>query len=115
MLAFTVADGKLKKASKPLPTLRRGWALIRVRMAGICNTDVEILAGYHHFRGTPGHEFIGEVQEVSGVSAGQAVRWVGKRVTGEINIACRALAFRPVCSFCKSGLPRHCARRKVLG
>ena len=25
------------------------WALVRVRLAGICNTDLEILRGYHDF------------------------------------------------------------------
>jgi threonine dehydrogenase-like Zn-dependent dehydrogenase len=86
-----------------------------VRLAGICNTDIEILRGYHDFHGIPGHEFIGEVCNVSGVSAAIRKRWHGKRVAGEINIACRALGFRPVCTFCKRGLTRHCARRKVLG
>ena len=86
-----------------------------MRLAGICNTDVELLRGYHNFQGTPGHEFVGEVQDVAGVSARERTRWIGKRVTGEINIACRALGLRPSCEFCKKGLPRHCARRKVLG
>ena len=98
-----------------MPNLRPGWALLRVRMAGICNTDLEILRGYHNFHGTPGHEFVGEVQDVAGVSAAVKKRWIAKRVTGEINIACRALGFRPVCRFCKRGLTRHCERRKVLG
>jgi threonine dehydrogenase-like Zn-dependent dehydrogenase len=115
MLAFHVKNGKLVVTRKPLPKLRPGWALVRVRMAGICNTDVEILGGYHNFRGTPGHEFVGEVQEMAGVSTAVRNRWIGKRVVGEINIACRALGFRPVCNFCKRGLTTHCARRKVLG
>jgi alcohol dehydrogenase len=84
-------------------------------MAGICNTDMEILRGYHNFRGTPGHEFVGEVQNVAGVSAAIKKGWIGKRVVGEINIACGALGFRPVCRFCRRGLMRHCERRKVLG
>ena len=95
--------------------LRPGWALVRVRLAGICNTDVEILRGYHNFRGTPGHEFVGEVQDVAGVPAAVKNRWIGKRVAGEINISCRALGFRAICLFCKRGLTRHCERRKVLG
>lgn len=115
MLAFVVRDHQLVPSRKPLPKLRRNWALIGMRLAGICNTDVEILRGYHHFRGTPGHEFVGEVQDVAGVSARERTRWIGKRVTGEINIACRALGLRPSCEFCKKGLTRHCARRKVLG
>jgi alcohol dehydrogenase len=95
--------------------LRPGWALVRVRLAGICNTDVEILRGYHAFFGTPGHEFAGEVVEVAGVSAAARKRWVGKRVTGEINVGCMAYGFRPLCEFCKRGLKTHCARRTVLG
>ena len=69
MLAFTVRNHALVAQKKPLPRLRPRWALVRVRLAGICNTDVEILRGYHDFRGVPGHEFVGEVAAVSGVSA----------------------------------------------
>jgi alcohol dehydrogenase len=115
MLSFVVKGKKLKQVDKPLPKLRRGWALIRVRMAGICNTDVQILRGYHAFRGTPGHEFIGEVAEVAGVSLKVRKRWLGKRVAGEINVACSAYGYNPVCEFCRRGLKTHCARRTVLG
>ena len=115
MLAFTARNHKLVSKNRPLPRLRRGWALIRVRLAGICNTDVEILRGYHNFRGTPGHEFVGEVAEVRGVSAAAKKKWMGRRVCGEINVSCSAHGFKPVCSFCKRGLRTHCARRTVLG
>jgi threonine dehydrogenase-like Zn-dependent dehydrogenase len=115
MQAFRASQGKLKSVSKPLPKLRPGWALVRVRLAGICNTDIEILRGYHGFQGIPGHEFVGEVAAVRGVSAGQRAEWVGRRVTGEINISCAAYRFRPVCQFCRRGLKTHCARRTVLG
>ena len=115
MICFVVRGKKLKQESKPLPKLRPGWALIRVRMAGICNTDVEILRGYHAFRGTPGHEFIGEIVEVAGVAARDRKRWIGKRVAGEINVACSGYGYKPACDFCKRGLKTHCARRTVLG
>jgi alcohol dehydrogenase len=115
MLCFTVRNHKLVAARKPLPRLQCGWALIRVRLAGICNTDVEILRGYHQFRGTPGHEFVGEVVKVAGVSAKTRKRWLGKRVAGEINVACSAYGYKPVCAFCRRGLKTHCARRTVLG
>ena len=98
-----------------MPKLRPNWALIRVRMAGICNTDVEILRGYHAFRGTPGHEFVGEVAEVASRSVAVKRRWLGKRVCGEINVSCSAYDYRPLCDFCKRGLRTHCARRTVLG
>ena len=115
MLAFRVADGKLKSAAKRVPKLRPGWALVRVRLAGICNTDIEILRGYHAFHGIPGHEFVGEVAEVVGVSAAVRKRWLDRRVVGEINVACSAYGHRPVCEFCRRGLKTHCARRTVLG
>jgi len=100
---------------KPKPHLRDSWALVRVRLAGICNTDVEILHGYHAFRGVPGHEFVGEVAEVRGVSAAMAKKWIGRRVCGEINVSCSAYGYQPLCDFCKRGLKTHCARRIVLG
>jgi threonine dehydrogenase-like Zn-dependent dehydrogenase len=115
VLAFVAKNHALTAVRKPLPTLRRGWALVRVRLAGICNTDVEILRGYHNFRGTPGHEFVGEVVDVRGVGSREKKNWLGRRVAGEINIACAALGFRRPCEFCRRGLKTHCARRKVLG
>lgn len=78
-------------------------ALIRVRRAGICSTDLEIVRGYMGFEGTLGHELVGEV-----VGANER-GWVGARVTGEINLACGA------CERCLRGLGRHCATRTVMG
>src|SRR5208282_391962 len=115
MLAFESIYGKLRLTEKPIPKLRAGWALVRVRLAGICNTDVEILRGYHDFRGTPGHEFVGEVAEVRGVSGREKMKWAGRRVTGEINVTCSAYGHRPVCQFCRRGWKTHCERRTVLG
>src|SRR5712671_4742461 len=115
MLAFAVRDQKLVVKEKPRPKLRDRWALVRVRLAGICNTDVEILRGYHDFRGTPGHEFVGEVAKVRGVSPRERDRWLGRRVVGEINVACSAYGYRPVCAFCRRGLKTHCVRRTGLG
>src|SRR5713101_2308918 len=115
MLAFIVQGRKLAVKKKPLPKLRPGWALVRVRLAGICNTDVEILRGYHGFRGTPGHEFVGEVADVRGVSAVAKKKWLGRRVTGKINVSCSAYSYRPVCEYCRRGLKTHCTRRAVLG
>jgi threonine dehydrogenase-like Zn-dependent dehydrogenase len=115
MISFVVRGKKLTEVRKPIPRLRPGWAMIRVRLAGICNTDVEILRGYHGFRGTPGHEFVGQVMEVAGVSAKTKKRWMGKRVAGEINVTCAAYGLRLVCNFCQRELKTHCARRTVLG
>lgn len=112
MLAAVTRGKNVALAQKPLPQLRPGWALVRVRLAGICNTDIEILRGYHNFQGTLGHEFVGEVVRVA--STGDK-RWVGARVVGEINLACAGLGFRKKCSYCLRGIPTHCVRRRVLG
>src|SRR3974390_1236055 len=115
MLSFIAGKGRLCEVRRPLPKLRPGWALIRVRMAGICNTDVEILRGYPQFRGVPGHEFVGEVVEVAGVSAVARKRWIGERVAGEINVSCSAYGYQPLCDLCRRGLKTNCAGRTVLG
>ena len=112
MLASVIRRNKLALVRKPIPRLRPGWALVRVRLAGICNTDVEILRGYHNFRGTPGHEFVGEVERVA---SPKHKDWVGRRVVGEINIACEGLRIHNRCSYCRRGIPTHCMRRRVLG
>jgi len=109
MLSFAVRNGKLHKQEKKIPRRKPGWAVVRVRLAGICNTDIEILRGYHAFRGTPGHEFVGEVVDCA------EQKWMGRRVVGEINIACDGLGRKSICSFCSRGIPTHCEFRRVLG
>jgi threonine dehydrogenase-like Zn-dependent dehydrogenase len=103
MKALVFNGKKLALAAVPAPRPRPGEALVKVHLAGICSTDLEILRGYLSFRGIPGHEFVGTV-----VSAG-AKRFIGKRVVGEINVPCGR------CATCKAGLGKHCASRAVLG
>ncbi|MGH9679990.1 MAG: alcohol dehydrogenase catalytic domain-containing protein, partial [Candidatus Acidiferrales bacterium] len=100
MLAVITRRNHIEVAQKPLPRLRPGWALVRVRLAGICNTDLEILRGYHGFGGTLGHEFVGEVARVASGINPQDNRWIGRRVVGEINLACAGLGFRNLCGAC---------------
>jgi len=88
----------------PVPTPARGEALLQVRLAGVCATDLEITKGYMSFTGVLGHEFIGNV-----VSCESKPDLVGKRVTGEINIGCNE------CDWCRRGLANHCPKRSVLG
>ena len=87
----------------PLPPSVEGYALVRVIASGICSTDLQLLRGYYDFKGIPGHEFVGRVEGPLGSS------WIGKRVVGEINLACRN------CQWCSKGWGRHCPKRKVLG
>lgn len=91
------------RADAPMPEPGPGEALVRVRLAGICGTDIELTRGYYPFSGIPGHEFVGEIVYAPNLE------WVGRRVVGEINVACGE------CQACLDCRPRHCERRTVLG
>ncbi|HVF42891.1 MAG TPA: alcohol dehydrogenase catalytic domain-containing protein [Pyrinomonadaceae bacterium] len=103
MKALRFDEEGLRVAEVAAPS-RTGEALVRVTLAGVCNTDLEIARGYAGFRGTPGHEFVGVAESAPG-----APELVGRRVVGEINAGCGA------CGLCATGDPRHCPRRTVLG
>jgi len=100
-LYFDGSGFDVRELKRPIPG--PGEALIRVRLAGVCRTDVEIARGYMGFIGVPGHEFVGVVEDCEDKDL------LGKRVVGEINVACGA------CGFCRRGLERHCPHRSVLG
>src|SRR6266850_7634324 len=102
MKALRVDRKKLavREIDKPEPGPE---ALVRVLLSGICNTDLEIARGYAAFKGTLGHEFVGIVEEATEDAM------LGQRVVGEINAGCGD------CELCKSGDPRHCPKRTVLG
>jgi threonine dehydrogenase-like Zn-dependent dehydrogenase len=85
-----------------IPPLNEDQSLIKVRLAGICNTDLELMRGYMGFSGILGHEFIGEVIEGD-------TSFKGKRVVGEINVACQK------CDFCLRGIPSQCRNRTTVG
>jgi threonine dehydrogenase-like Zn-dependent dehydrogenase len=87
----------------PMPTPPPGESLVRVWLAGICGTDLEMARGYMGFAGIPGHEFMGEVVHTANRELS------GRRVVGEINAACGN------CESCQAGLGRHCPARTVLG
>ncbi|MBK9064525.1 MAG: alcohol dehydrogenase catalytic domain-containing protein [Acidobacteria bacterium] len=100
-LVFDHGKAAVRDVRRPAP--RKGFALVRVLLSGICNTDLELKRGYHSFSGIPGHEFVGVVEGPASSPL------LGKRVVGEINLACGR------CSWCAEGLGRHCPRRTVLG
>ncbi len=94
----------------PQPALQPGEALVRVTMAGICNTDIEIMRGYLAFEGVPGHEFVGVVEAIPS-SDEIALSLIGQRVVGEINAACH----RADCWYCQRNMPTQCPNRTTLG
>ena len=103
MRALTYIDRLRLETSYPDPERLPGEALLRVRVAGICATDLELIRGYMDFEGVLGHEFVAEVVEADTPAL------VGRRVVGEINCPCRE------CPTCAEGLTNHCPRRTVLG
>ncbi len=105
MRALLCDSGVHYDSAYPDPVAPPGEALIRVRLAGICNTDLELVRGYMDFRGVLGHEFVGEVVQTPDPA------WRGKRVVGDINAACYASD----CEACRAGRHTHCPRRTTLG
>lgn len=96
-------DGQTARVGDlPEPTACDESVLVRVSLAGVCNTDLELVRGYMGFRGILGHEFVGTVEE-------GPEEWRGQRVVGEINFACQS------CPLCAQGLQRHCPSRQVMG
>jgi len=104
MVSVHLESGRVEVRRQPLPRVPEGFARIRLLAAGICSTDLELQRGYYGFSGTPGHEFVGEVVE----SPADPI-WLGRRVAGEINLACGR------CEWCARGVGRHCPHRTVLG
>lgn len=104
MKALTLTNKTLSfSTNMPKPSPGPGEVLVRVRLAGICSTDLELMRGYYPYNGVPGHEFVGEVVEALDID------WIGRRVVGDINIVCGT------CGACRSGRPTHCDARSVLG
>jgi alcohol dehydrogenase len=99
-----VFDGTVALRDVPEPTPGPGQALLALRLAGICGTDLELTRGYKGFAGTLGHEFVADV-----VQCPSAPQWEGRRVVGEISLGCGT------CERCGAGLRAHCAARRVLG
>ena len=97
-----VYENGLRIVERPAPRAGQGEVLVRLRLAGICNTDLELMRGYKDFAGTLGHEFVGEV--LDGPDA-----WLGQRVVGEINVSCGE------CDMCRRGMRTHCRNRAILG
>ena len=102
MKSVWLESNKIDLRDVPQPR-KSDEALIKIRKAGICSTDLELVKGYYPYTGILGHEFVGEVVEAEGAA------WVGQRVVGEINVVCNR------CEQCLNGRPTHCENRTVLG
>lgn len=104
MQSMLIQNTQLSRAAIPLPEVQDHEALVRVLLAGICATDLELLRGYQDFQGVPGHEFIGIVERCP-----TRRDLEGKRVVAAINCGCGH------CSWCLHQNERHCPDRTVIG
>ena len=93
-------DAVSLQAERPVPTPGDGEVLVRVLRAGVCDTDLQLVAGYMNFSGVLGHEFVGIAEEGP---------FTKRRVVGEINCNCRR------CATCLAGRPTHCPHRTTIG
>lgn len=106
MQALVLSHGLALRADVPLPKPAADEALIRLKLAGICATDLELIKGYKQFNGILGHEFVGSV---AAVGSARHRHWLNQRVVGSINIGCGD------CELCRQQGAEHCLNRKVLG
>ncbi len=106
MQALVLNQGLSYRTDVLKPEPKAHEALIRLSLAGICATDLELVKGYAGFSGIIGHEFVGVVEAVAQT---QDAHWLNRRVVGSINIGCHA------CDACMNAGPEHCQQRKVLG
>lgn len=98
-----VFSNKLEMVDYPVPKITDDEALVKISLAGICNTDREIMKGYKDFHGVLGHEWVGKVEKAADKSL------IGERVVGSINIGCGK------CKYCLSGMEKHCPDRTCIG
>lgn len=97
-------DGSAKLVSDyPEPRRHPGEALLCLRVAGICDTDLQLTRGYMQFRGVLGHEMVADVLDADDAD------WIGQRVVGDINASCG------ICPQCLDDDAHHCSARTVLG
>ena len=83
MKAVYFKNKEIRIIEKSLPEIGEDEILVKISMAGICNTDIELFEGYYGFEGIAGHEFVGVVEK-----APRAPELVGKRIVGDINCGC---------------------------
>ena len=103
MIALALDGTTCLVSDRPAPARAAGEALVRVRVRGVCDTDLQLAQGYMGFRGVPGHEFVGKVIECDDRA------WLGKRVVADINAGCGT------CAECVARGSHHCPNRTVLG
>lgn len=101
--------GEIAVVEAEVPTPGPGEALVRIRYAGICGSDLQTFTGNQPFASyprVPGHEWSGEVVEINGTAEGLRV---GQLVTGNPYFNCGT------CYSCRRGLVNCCESNETMG
>lgn len=104
-----IGKGEAALADLPVGNLPAGHALVQVKAAGLCHTDIDVLHaryGDGAFPLVPGHEYAGEVVMVAADVS--SVR-IGDRVAVDPNLPCGT------CPSCRKGLTNLCRDLKAYG
>ncbi|MFB7719205.1 zinc-binding dehydrogenase [Nocardia sp. NPDC056100] len=91
----------------PIPELRTGECLVRVRLATVCGSDLHTISGRRPgpYPSILGHEAVGEVIAI-GANAPAAV---GDRIVWSVTVACGH------CARCRSGRTAKCVAVRKIG
>ncbi|MDA0813785.1 MAG: alcohol dehydrogenase catalytic domain-containing protein [Verrucomicrobia bacterium] len=114
MIAATYTQGSgFKIEDIPSPELNGGGALLAIRAASICGTDVKIVRNGHRKlragqRIVLGHELMGEI-----VEAGKCARASGFAVGQRVGVAPNTGCGR--CPACQSGRSNYCESYEAFG
>lgn len=109
MKAYSLkAVNKLEYCDVDYPECPEGWAIVKVKAAGICSSDIPRIytKGTYHFPTVPGHEFSGVVEEV-GCEKDKSL--IGKKVGIFPLIPCKK------CDQCASGRYEMCRSYDYVG
>ncbi len=94
----------------PMPVPAENEALIKIKLAGVCGSDMTVYRGKHMTATVPvvlGHEILGTIESLPEGYEGKFK--LGQRVLMNPIISCGH------CSACKHGLPWVCENLKLLG
>jgi len=101
--------GEIQVQDVPRPRPKKGEALIRVKVCGVCGSDISRIFGNiaYYYPSIPGHEFAGEIVEI-GNEEKDAI-WLGKRVTVFPLLPCHR------CRYCQAGYYEICENYGYIG
>ncbi|MEG1012473.1 MAG: alcohol dehydrogenase catalytic domain-containing protein [Ruthenibacterium sp.] len=103
------APGTIQFCEVPMPQIKAGQVLVKIKRIGICGSDIHVYHGEHPFTKYPvtqGHEVSAQVVETAGDVKGISV---GQKVTIEPQVVCGK------CYPCRHGKYNLCEKLKVMG